>query len=100
VNEATTPDTSLTYVDHDGAKRELSGCSMHADKAGRYWLWSEQLQHNLAYQERGREACLLSAINSLLFTIQLRDERIAALQRIADLADAFVEAVRPSEQED
>ena len=93
----TEPDTSLTYIDHDGATRELSECRMYADKAGRYWLWSEQLHHNLAYRERERDACLLSAISSLLFTIQLRDKRIAALQRIADLADAFADAVRPDE---
>ncbi len=94
----TEPNTSLVYIDHDGATRELSACRLYADKAGRYWLWSEQLQHNLAYRERGRDACLLSAIDSLLFTIQLRDKRIAALQRIADLADAFADAVRPEEE--
>ena len=94
------PYTSLTYIGSDGAGRELEGCDMSTDEAGRYWLWSEQLQQNLGIKERGRDACLLSAINSLLFTIKLRDDRIAGLQRIADLADAFADAVKPDEQED
>ena len=85
--------TSLTYLDSDGARRELNNCTLTKDKAGRYWLWSEQLQHNLAYKSKEREDCFLAAISSLLFTLQLRDERIASLQRIANLAQEFVEAV-------
>lgn len=96
----TAPDTSLAYIDHDGAQRELTGCRMTVGTAGRYWLWSEQLQINLAYKERTREACLLSAISSLLFTIKMRDEQIAELQRIVDLATAFADAVKPDGQED
>ena len=96
----TAPDTSTAYIDHDGAKREVSDCRMTVDKAGRYWLWSEQLQHNLGIRERGRDACLLSAISSLLFTIKMRDEQIAELQRIVDLATAFADAVKPDGQED
>jgi hypothetical protein len=92
------PNTSLTYIDNDGVKRELSECGMTVDKAGRYWMWSKQLGVNLAFRERSREACLLSAINSLLFTTHLRDEKIAELQRIADLATAFADAVKPDEE--
>lgn len=86
---------TIDYIDSDGSKREISGLRMSVDKAGRYWLWSERLQHNLAYKAPGREACLLAAIASLLFTIQLRDERIVKLQHIADLAQRFTNEAFP-----
>ena len=89
--------TNLQYTDSDGARREVRGCSMTTDKAGRYWLWSDTLEHNIAYKEKTREDCLLAAIDSLLFSIELRDKRIAKLQRIADLAEQFADAVKPDE---
>lgn len=82
-------DIPMTYIDHDGARREVRDCSMTVDKFDRHWIWSEQLQHNLVHKTKGRENALLEAIDGLLFTIQLRDERIASLQRIADLAERF-----------
>lgn len=98
----TTPEfeSNLTYTDHDGITREVEGCLLTVDKFGRHWIWSEQLQHNLVYKAKGREDALLASIDSLLFTIQLRDERIAALKRIADLAQRFAaEAFPPDEPE-
>lgn len=92
-------DTGLTYTASDGAKREVRECTITKDKANRYWLWSEHLKHNLAYKSRTREDCLLAAIDSLLFTISLRDERISALQRIADLAQEFASEIIPDENE-
>ena len=89
--------TALTYIDHDGAHRTIEGCNLTIDKAGRYWLWSEQLEHNLAYKGRSKEDCLLSAIDSLLYIIELRDNRIADLQRIAVLAMKFAEEINPNE---
>ena len=91
--------TTLSYTDHDGARRTIEGCTLTIDKAGRYWLWSEQLERNLAYKERSKEDCLLSAINSLLYIIELKDERIAGLQRIANLATKFAEEINPNEDE-
>ena len=73
--------TNLHYTDHDGARRVVEGCKLTQDKAGRYWLWSERLEQNLAYKVKEREDCLLASIDMLLFIIQLRDERIAGLQR-------------------
>jgi hypothetical protein len=70
------------------------------DKFDRHWIWSNQLDHNLVYKTKGRENALLAAIDSLLFTIQLRDERIAGLQRISDLAQQFADAVKPDEESD
>ena len=96
----TNTNTSLQYTDSDGARREVRGCHMTTDKAGRYWIWSDTLEHNIAYKEKTREDCLLAAIDSLLFTIELRDKRIAALQRIADLAAQFADAVKPDEPEE
>lgn len=90
----------LEYTDSDGLRRTIEGVEVTKDKAGRYWLWSEQLQHNIAYKEATLDDALKSAIDSLLFTLRLRDERIKALQRIADEVDAFIEKVRPTDEED
>lgn len=98
-NCAPTPDVSLDYIDHDGAPRTVRGCDLTLDKAGRYWLWSDQEEINLAHKARSKEACLLASIDSLLFTIQLRDERIAKLQRLADLAEAFANEIKPDEED-
>lgn len=88
----------LTYRDSDGVRQKVRGCTLRQDEAGRYWLWSEVLKHNLAYKIKDREDCFLAAINSLLFSIQLRDERIAKLQKIADLASAFADQIKPDEE--
>ena len=82
--------TALTYTDHEG-NRQTVDATLTVDALGRHWIWSEQLQHNLAYKIKGREDALIEAIDSLLFTVQLRDERIAGLQRIAGLAQSFAE---------
>lgn len=95
----TTEKVSLDYVDSDGAVRTVENCVCLIDKAGRYWLWSDALSSNLAYKIRSKEDCLLAAIDSLLFTIQLRDERIAEQERIVRLATGFANAVRPDEEE-
>ena len=90
-------ETKLTYTDHDGARHELRGCRTTVDHLGRYWIWSEQTKSNLVYRTKGREDALISALNHALFIIQLRDERIAKLQRIADLAQKFADEVKPDE---
>jgi hypothetical protein len=92
--------SKLTYTDHDGARHEVKGCNLTVDKFDRHWIWSDQLDHNLVYKTKGRENALLAAIDLLLFTIQLRDKRIAGLQRIADLAQQFADAVKPDEESD
>jgi hypothetical protein len=71
---------------------------MSVDHLDRYWIWNEQVKHNLVYRIKGKENALLAAIDSLLFTIQLRDERISALQRIADLAIEFADQIKPDEE--
>ena len=93
----TSTEVPLTYIDHDGERRTVRGCQMTVDQLGRHWIWSEQLERNLVYRTKGRENALLAAINSLLFAIQLRDERIAALQRVHDLAQCFAEEAFPEE---
>ncbi len=98
----TTPETEtkLTYTDHDGVRREVEGCHMIVDKFGRHWIWSDQLEQNLAYKTKGREEALLASIDSLLFILQLRDERIESLQRVVNLAEQFAaEAFPPDDPE-
>ena len=90
----------LTYRDQDGVKREVKGCTLTVDALDRHWIWSDQLEQNLVYQTKGRENTLLAAIDSLLFIIQLRDERIAGLQRIVSLAEKFAEEAFPKDSED
>ena len=92
-----TTTSTLTYRDHDGVPREIKGCRLTVDHLDRHWIWSEQLDHNLVYKTKGRENALLATIDSLLFSLKLRDERIAGLQRIVTLAEAFAAEVTPSE---
>lgn len=82
-------ETRLTYTDHDGAHCVLEGCRLTVDKLDRHWIWSDQLGQNLVYKTKGRENALVAAIDSLLFTIHLRDRHIARLQRTADIAQRF-----------
>jgi hypothetical protein len=96
----TSTEIPLTYIDHDGARREVRGCRMTVDQLGRHWIWSEQIERNLVYKTKGRENALLAAIDSLLFTIQLKDERIVALQRVHDLAQRFAEEAFPEDDHD
>ena len=95
----TTTKVPLVYTDSDGVKREVKGCTLTVDHLDRRWIWSEQLEQNIAYKIRGRDDALLAAISSLLFTIKLRDDRISGLQRIADLASAFADQIKPDEVE-
>jgi hypothetical protein len=90
----------LVYRDHEGASREVKGCELTVDKLDRHWIWSKQLEQNLVYKIKGRENALLAAIDSLLYTIQLRDERIEALQRIANLAKSFADEIKPDEEQE
>jgi hypothetical protein len=85
----------LKYINHDGCTRVVKGCNLVVDKLGRHWLWSEQLKQNLTYKIKGRENALLDAISSLLFLIELRDNRIKSLQRIANLANEFCDQINP-----
>ena len=94
------PDTKLTFVDYEGMRREVQGCQLTVDQFDRHWIWSDQLDRNMVYRIKGRENALLASIDSLLFIIQLRDERIAALQRIADLAMKFADEVKPDDDDD
>lgn len=95
-----TTENKLTYVDHDGVFREVRGCGLTVDKFDRHWIWCEQLQHNLVYKTKGRENALIAAIDSLLFTVSLRDERIAELQRVVSLAERFAAEAFPDNAED
>lgn len=81
--------SDLQFRHHEGCMREVRGCHLSQDKAGRFWLWWKGGQSNLAFKSATKEDCILEALDHLLFIVQLRDERIAALERIATLAEAF-----------
>jgi hypothetical protein len=89
----------LTYIDHEGAKRTIKGVSVSQDKAGRYWLWSEALDQNLAYKEKSREDMLMSALSSALFLLELKQEKLDSLQALQEKVMAFVDDVTPNEDE-
>lgn len=94
----TVKETELVYQDHEGVTRVVRGCELTVDHLDRHWIWSEVLEQNLAYRTKGRENALLAALDLALFIISLRDERIASLQRIANLAQAFADQVKPDEE--
>lgn len=83
----------LEYTNSDGEKVTIDECNMTTDKVGRFWLWCDVTKTNIAYKQRTERDCLLAAIDSLLFTIQLRSERIEKLERIAALAKQFAEQI-------
>jgi hypothetical protein len=89
----------LNFVDHENVKRSIGGCQLTVDHLDRHWIYSEQLQCNIVYKTTGRENALIASIDSLLFMIHLRDERIAELQRIANLAKQFADQIKPDEEE-
>jgi hypothetical protein len=89
--------SKLTYRDHDGFHHEVRGCDITVDSYGRHWIWSESEECNISMRCPAREDALLSAIDTLLFIIELRDARLADLQEIADRAMAFAEAIKPQE---
>jgi hypothetical protein len=93
-------DKSLAYRDSDGVTHTIEGCNLTLDKANRYWLWCKSLEHNLAYKARTKEDALLIAIDSLLFTIKLKDERLETLERIHKLAVEFADKIKPDSEED
>lgn len=93
-------ENKLTYRDHDGVTREVKGCRLTVDNLDRHWIWSDRIQQNLVYKTKGRENALLASIDSLLFILQLRDERIAALQRVVDLAERFAAEAFPPDASD
>lgn len=89
--------TKLTYTNHEGATQEIEGCTLKVDALDRHWIWCEQLDHNIVYKTKGRENALLAAIDSLLFAVRLRDERIADMKRTTELAQRFVEDMKEIE---
>jgi hypothetical protein len=90
----------LTYTDHAGTIREVRGCKLTVDKLGRHWIWSGQTQSNLVHMTKGRENAIIAALDHALFIMNLKDERINALQRIVDLASAFAAQIKPDENDD
>lgn len=91
----------LTYTlsETNHTRKYEIDCEHIIDKNGKHWIWSNKLKHNLVYNSNTFENALLASIASLLYTIELQDERIESLQRIANLAQAFADQVKPDCQE-
>lgn len=91
--------TDLIYTDSDGAMRTVKGLTVTQDKAGRYWVWSEQLECNVAYKAKTMEDAALIAIDSLLFMLKLKQEQLDALYELQNKVFAFVESVTEKEED-
>ena len=91
--------TYLIYTDSDGALRTVKGLTVTQDKAGRYWVWSEQLKQNLAYKAKTMDDAALIAIDLLLFMLKLKQKKLDALYELQSKVSAFVESVTEKEEE-
>jgi len=89
----------LTYTDHEGAYRTIRGLSLTQDKTGRYWLWSDVLEQNLAYKTKTREDTLLAALDSALFLLSCRQERIDELLSLKDKVYGFIDSIQGAQHE-
>jgi len=89
----------ITYIDHSGVKQTIEGLSLSQDKAGRYWLWHDGVEQNLAYKTKTREDTLLAALDSALFLLSLKQERIDELSLMHDKVQTFIEAIKGDQNE-
>lgn len=89
----------ITYTNHGGVKQTIEGLSLSQDKAGRYWLWHDGLAQNLAYKTKTREDTLLAALDSALFLLSLKQERIDELSIMRDRVQTFIEAIKGDQDE-
>ena len=85
---------NITYTNHEGVLRTIKGLSLTQDKAGRYWLWSDQLNLNLSYKTKTREDTLLAALESTLFLLRSKQERIDELSALKDKFDSLIESIQ------
>jgi hypothetical protein len=91
----------LTYkLSEDNKTRIIEGLDHSLDNRGKHWIYCKTLKHNLVYKSETFENALLASIASLLYTIKLKNERIADLQKIADLASVFADQIKPDCKED
>lgn len=90
---------NITYTDNEGVLRTIKGVSLTQDKTGNYWLWSEQLDQNLAYKTKTREDTLLAALDSALFLLSLKQERIDELSALKDKVYSFIDSIQGAQHE-
>lgn len=79
-------------------KEQIKGLTVSITKEGRYWLWSDALQINLAYGQATKEDMLLAAINSLLYNIELRDFKLSEFKRLQTLVAGFIDGIAVDEE--
>lgn len=90
---------TLTYTDHDGIPRTIKSLALSQDSTGRHWLWHEKLEQNLAYKTKTREDTLLAALDSALFLLSLKQERIDELSFIVEKVYTFVDSIQGDKNE-
>jgi ABC-type uncharacterized transport system involved in gliding motility auxiliary subunit len=88
----------FNYIDSDGAFQNVKGLSIRKDKAGKYWLWSDQLNKNIAIKANNLEDMLKMALNSVLFTVHIKQTRLDTLTELKNKVDAFVEAISVNDE--
>lgn len=91
--------TEALFYRDEGIRRELKGCKLTEDNNGRFWLWCEQLGHNLAYKEASREDALIRSIRSLLFDIELKNKQIEELKEVYNLAMQLADRIKPDNED-
>lgn len=92
--------THLHYRDSEGILRQVKGVEITQDKkSGKYWVWSEALEHNLAYKIVTREDALVASISSLLSAIELKNKELEELREIYKLAEQLADRIKPDSEE-
>ena len=65
-------------------------------ECGRWWVWCEADQCNLAYRQPTREAAIAQALDMAIFSMTLhRDARREAESKLARVQDCFTEVFNP-----
>lgn len=91
---------ALQYRDSEGILQQVKGVEVTQDKKnGKYWIWSEMLQHNLAYKMLTKEDALTASIAALLFTVELKNKELAELREVYDLAMKLADKIKPDNQD-
>ena len=89
----------ITYKGKEGFNITIKGVTITQAKQGKFWVWSEEEQINLAYNENGREEALCAALDSALFILSLRTEELNRLRAFEKKVLDFAYDISPKEDE-
>ncbi len=88
---------NFKYIDSDGAARTVKGLTSRTDNGGKIWIWSEQLEQNIAIKGKTESDALRSALDSLLFIIGMQREKIKEFYELKEKVAGFIESVTDKE---